>query len=92
MYKEMQAEGSLVKHLHQASKNTAKDMDAMIDAGQSYDQAWEIARSRYLLLKPEPEPEDEELNENLRRSHQMMLDKIEDQEVISQAFSDLEEE
>ena len=92
MYKEMQAEKSLVKYLHQAAKSTARDMDAMIDAGQTYDQAWEIARSRYLLLTPEPEPEDEELKENLRRSHQMMLDSLEDQEVISQAFSGPEEE
>ena len=64
MYRELKKAGKLEAQLEEAAKQTATDMDQMMDAGFNYHQAWEAVRQDYLIL-PEEEIEEEEEEPNL---------------------------
>jgi hypothetical protein len=62
MVAELEAENRLVAALLEAQERTAKEMERLmrelrkqgLTAQQAHDQAWEIVREKYILLRPEP--------------------------------------
>jgi len=62
MVAELEAENRLLPALLEAQERTTKEMDRLIrefrkkgqTPQQAHDQAWEIVREKYILLRPEP--------------------------------------
>ena len=66
MVRELEAEHRLLPALLEAQERTATEMDRLIrefrrqnlTPQQAHDQAWELVREKYILLRPEtPDPE-----------------------------------
>lgn len=62
MVQELEAENRLLPALLEAQERTAAEMDRLIrqfrqqglTPQQAHDQAWELVREKYILLRPEP--------------------------------------
>lgn len=62
MVAELEAENRLLPALREAQERTTKEMDRLMrdfrkqgrTPQQAHDQAWEIVREKYILLRPEP--------------------------------------
>lgn len=62
MVRELEAENRLLPALLEAQERTAAEMDRLIrqfrhqglTPQQAHDQAWELVREKYILLRPEP--------------------------------------
>lgn len=62
LVKELEAEGRLRAALLEAQERTQSDMDRLmrefrqrgLTPQQAHDQAWELVREKYILLRPEP--------------------------------------
>jgi len=66
MVRELEAQGRLQAALLEAQERTLDDMESLmrdfrqqgLTPQQAHDQAWELVREQYLLLRPEtPDPE-----------------------------------
>lgn len=62
-YRELEELGELEGHLAQAARDTHRDLGALVDAGYSPDEAWQMVRERYLIL-PGEENDSEEPHPN----------------------------
>lgn len=62
MVRELEEENRLLPALLEAQERTAAEMDRLIrqfraqglTPQQAHDQAWELVREKYILLRPEP--------------------------------------
>ena len=62
MYRELVEAGKLQSALEEAAKQTALELDQLMEAGWTYHSAWEAVRETYLLL-PQEEDEDEAMSQ-----------------------------
>lgn len=49
----LKAAGTLQQELAQAANQTSKEMNQLIEAGLTRDEAWEAVREKYLILPAE---------------------------------------
>ena len=74
MYRELVKAGKLQSALKEAAEATEREMDALMDQGFQYHNAWEAVRQTYLLL-----PQEEGMDEDdpiVNPAHEIMKDII----------------
>ena len=56
-YAALKAKGqqALVRALSQAARRTGNEIDSLMEAGMTHEEAWEMTREEYLFPAPEPE-------------------------------------
>lgn len=57
-FRQLQVSGELETHLESAANRTRSEMNSLIEAGYSRDEAWQMTRGRYLILRSD---EDEDV-------------------------------
>jgi hypothetical protein len=58
MYRALLKSGKLPERLEEAAKQTALEMDQLMNAGYTHHQSWEAVRQTYLILPQEEEVEE----------------------------------
>jgi hypothetical protein len=58
MFRELQDSNKSEQYLEIAARRTKAEMDSLIEAGYSQDEAWQMTRERYLILRPDEDEED----------------------------------
>ncbi len=58
LLEELEDSDELDQFLETAARRTKAEMDSLIEAGYSQDEAWQMTRERYLILRPDEDEED----------------------------------
>ncbi len=85
-FRDLEIAGAIDSHLDSAARRTRSEMDSLVMAGYSEDEAWQMTRERYLILRPDEDEEDtaSEGNERTRGIFETMREMTELQHSIDE--------